>query len=107
MLRRRPGPDLIAHSDRGCRDTSAEYRRALADRRAVASDSRTGNGWDHAPMESVFASPKKELVRRVWSPTRADAERAVFGYVEVFDNRIRRHSSLGYVAPAAFEAGQP
>ena len=107
VTRRRPGPDLIVHSDRGCQYTSAEYRRALADRRVVVSYSRKGNCWDNAPMESFFASLKKELVHRVSFATRADAERAVFEYVEVFYNRVRRHSTLGYVAPAAFEAGQP
>ena len=107
VTRRRPGPDRIVHSDRGCQYTSAEYRRTLADRRVVVRYSRQGNCWDNAPMESFFASLKKELVHRVSFATRADAERAVFEYVEVFDNRIRRHSTLRYVAPAAFEAGQP
>ena len=107
VARRRPGPDLLVHSDRGCRYTSAEYRRVLAERRAVASYSRKGNWWGNAPMESFFASRKKELVHRVTFATRADAERAVFEYIEVFSNRVRRHSTLGYVAPAAYEAGQP
>ena len=107
VTRRRPGPDRIVHSDRGCQYTSAEYRRALADRRVVPSYSRKGNCWDNAPMESFFASRKKELVYREWFPTRADAERAVFESIEVFYNRVRRHSTLGYVAPAAFEAGRP
>ena len=107
VARRRPGPDLLVHSDRGCQYTSAEYRRALADRRAVVSYSRKGNCWDNAPMESFFASLKKELVHRVTFATRADAERAMFEYIEIFYNRVRRHSTLGYVAPAAFEAGQP
>jgi transposase InsO family protein len=58
-------------------------------------------------MGSVFATRKKELVHRVTFATRAAAERAVFESIEVFYNRVRRHSTLGYVAPAAFEAGQP
>ena len=107
VARRRPGPGLVVHSDRGCQYTSAEYRRALADRRAVGSYSRKGNCWDNAPMESFFASLKKELVYRVTFATRADAERAMFEYIEVFYNRVRRHSTLGYVAPAVFEVGQP
>ena len=107
VTRRRPGPDRIVHSDRGCQYPSAENRRTLADRRVVVSDSRKGNGWDNAPRESFFASRKKELVHRVSFATRADAGRAVFEYVEVLYNRVRRHSTLGYVAPAAFEAGRP
>ena len=57
----RPGPDLLVHSDRGCQYTGAEYRQALADRRAVVSYSRKGNCWDNAPMESFFATLKKDF----------------------------------------------
>jgi putative transposase len=79
----------------------------LAERRAVGSYRRKGNRWGNAPMESFFASPKKDPAHRVTFATRADAERAVFGHIEVVYNRVRRHSTLGYVAPATYEAGQP
>jgi len=105
--RRRPGPGLLVHSDRGCQYTSAEYRAAAAGHGVGLSFSRKGNCWDNAPMESLFASLKKELVYRESFATRAAAERAIFEYVEVFYNRVRLHSSLGYVSPASFESSQP
>ena len=107
VARRRPGPGLLVHSDRGCQYTSAEYREAAAGHGAARSFSRKGNCWDNAPMESFFASLKKELVYRESFATRSAAERAIFEYVEVFPNRVRLHSKLGYVAPASFESSQP
>ena len=106
VAHRRPGPGLLVHSDRGCQYTSAEYRSAAAGHGAAQSFSRRGNCWDNAPMESFFASLKKELVYRESFATRAAAERAIFEYVEVFYNRVRLHSKLGYVAPATFESSQ-
>ena len=105
--RRRPGPGLLLHSDRGCQYTSAEYRGAAAGHGVAQSFSRKGNCWDNAPMESFFASLKKELIYRESFATRLDAGRSIFEYVEVFYNRVRLHSSLGYVAPASFESSQP
>lgn len=105
--RRRPGVGLLVHSDRGCQYTSGEYRAAAAGHGVALSFSRKGNCWDNAPMESFFASLKKELVYRESFATRAAAERAIFDYVEVFYNRVRLHSKLGYVAPASFESSQP
>ncbi len=107
VARRRPGPGLLVHSDRGCQYTSAEYRAAAAGHGAELSFSRRGNCWDNAPMESFFASLKKELVYRESFATRSAAERSIFEYVEVFYNRVRLHSALGYVAPATFESLQP
>ena len=65
--------------------------------------SRKGDCWDNAPMESLFASLKKELIHGAYFATRAEARAAVFEYIEVFYNRQRRHSTLGYVSPAEFE----
>ncbi len=107
VANRRPGPGLLVHSDRGCQYTSAEYRAAAAGHGVTLSFSRKGNCWDNAPMESFFASLKKDLVFRESFATRAVAERSIFEYVEVFYNRVRLHSSLGYVAPATFESLQP
>ena len=65
--------------------------------------SRRANGWDNAPMESFFASLKKELVHDADYATRAEARASLFEYIEVLDNRVRRHSSLGYRSPVEYE----
>jgi putative transposase len=105
--RRRPPPGVLVHSDRGCQYTSADYQAVLASAEAVVSFSRRGNCWDNAPTESFFASLKKELCHRRAFADGTEAERAVFEYIEVFYNRERLHSSLGYVSPATFESRQP
>lgn len=107
VVRRRPPGAVLVHSDRGCQYTSAEYQQWLASIEAVASFSRKGNCWDNAPTESFFATLKKELWYRRSFADEGDAERAVFEYIEVFYNRQRLHSSLGYVSPATFESQQP
>jgi transposase InsO family protein len=98
-----PGEGLVAHSDRGSQYASEHYQRLLANHGITCSMSRRGNCWDNAPMESFFASLKKELVHREDYATRAEAKASVFEYVEVFYNRVRRHSALGYVSPADYE----
>ena len=98
--RRRPAEGLLHHSDRGCQYASQEYRELLKEYGMRASMSRKGNCWDKAPMESFFASLKKELVHRERFGTRQEARAALFEYIEVFYNRKRLHSSLGYLAPA-------
>jgi transposase InsO family protein len=103
VRRPRGSSDLVAHSDRGSQYASEHYRRRLAEERITCSMSRRGNCWDNAPMESFFASLKKELVHHEKYATRAEATASIFEYVEAFYNRVRRHSSLGYVAPAEFE----
>ena len=94
---------LVAHSDRGSQYASEHYRRRLSAERITCSMSRRGNCWDNAPMESFFASLKKELVHHESYATRAAATASIFEYIEAFYNRVRRHSSLGYVAPAEYE----
>ena len=104
VVRRPEGAsDRVAHSDRGSQYASEHYRRRLAEERITCSMSRRGNCWDNAPMESFFASLKKELVHDEDYATRDEATRSIFEYIEVFYNRVRRHSSLGYVAPAEYE----
>ena len=104
LTQRRPAPGLVFHSDRGCQYTSAEFRGLLAGHGLVQSLSRPGQCWDNAVAESFFATLKEELLYRgVW-PTRAAARRAIFEYVEVFYNRQRMHSTLGYLTPVAYEA---
>jgi putative transposase len=102
---RRPegSSDLVAHSDRGSQYASEHYRRRLEEERITCSMSRRGNCWDNAPMESFFASLKKELVHDEDYATRDEATASIFEYIEAFYNRVRRHSSLGYVAPVEFE----
>ncbi len=104
LTRRRPGPGLIFHADRGCQYTSGELRGLLTKNRITQSLSRPGQCWDNAVAESFFATLKEELLYRgVW-PTRSAAKRAIFEYVEVFYNRQRMHSSLDYLTPAEYEA---
>jgi putative transposase len=101
--RRRPGEGLLAHSDRGSQYASEHYQRVLAGEGVVCSMSRKGDCWDNAPMESFFASLKKELVHREEYATRERAKASIFEYIEVFYNRVRRHSSLGFMSPAEYE----
>ena len=94
---------LVAHSDRGTQYASEHYQRRLLEERITCSMSRRGDCWDNAPMESFFASLKKELVHHEDYATRAEAKASIFEYIEAFYNRVRRHSSLGYVAPDEYE----
>ena len=103
VARRRPGAGLVAHSDRGSQYASEHYRRRLAEHGITCSMSRRGDCWGNAPMESFFASLKTELVHREDYATRAEALASVFEYIEVFYNRVRRHSALGYLSPAEYE----
>jgi putative transposase len=101
--RRRPSPGLLHHSDRGSQYASGDYQTHLARHGFVGSMSRRGDCWDNAVAESFFATLKVELVHDALWPTRAAARGAVFEYIEVFYNRQRRHSSLGFLSPLAFE----
>jgi transposase InsO family protein len=103
LAQRRPQRGLIHHSDRGSQYASADYQRLLAKHGLRGSMSRRGDCWDNAVAESFFASLKLELVYQVQWRTRADARTAIFEYIELFFNRRRRHSSLGYLSPVEFE----
>jgi putative transposase len=103
VQRRLPDEGLLAHSDRGSQYASDHYQRLLARHGITCSMSRKADCWDNAPMESFFASLKKELVHGADFATRAEARAAVVEYIEVFYNNQRRHSSLGYVSPAEYE----
>ena len=104
LVARRPAPGLIFHSDRGSQYTSAAFRELLAGNGVVQSLSRPRQCWDNAVAESFFATLKTELVYRHAWPTRAAARLAVFEFIEVFYNRRRLHSTLGYCTPAEYEA---
>jgi transposase InsO family protein len=104
LAQRRPEEGLVFHSDRGCQYTSGEFRELLARHKIVQSLSRPGQCWDNAVAESFFSTLKEELIYRGSWPTRAAARRAIFEYVEVFYNRQRMHSALGYLSPVDYEA---
>jgi len=106
IQRRLPEEKLLAHSDRGSQYASEHYQRLLGRHGITCSMSRRADCWDNAPMESFFASLKKELVHDAKFATRAEARAAIFEYIEIFYNRQRRHSSLGYVSPAEYEQSE-
>ena len=100
LQRWQPAKGLICHSDRGGQYASADYRAVLERHGITQSMSRRGNCLDNAPMESFFASLKKEHVHQACFRTRGEAKAAVFDYIEVFYNRQRLHSGVGYRTPA-------
>lgn len=95
---------VLHHSDRGSQYGSEAFQRLLADQGIVCSMSRAGNVWDNAAMESFFSSLKTERIGRKVYRTRDDARADVFDYIERFYNPHRRHSTIGYESPMAFEA---
>ncbi len=102
--RRRPDRGLVHHSDRGAAYVSGPFLASLRAVGAVRSLSRPGTPLDNAVVESFFSTLERELLAGWVFATRAEARTALFDYIEVFYNRQRRHSTLGYVSPAAFEA---
>jgi putative transposase len=100
---RQPPPGLTFHSDRGSQYASHAFRRRLTRHGMRQSMSRRGNCWDNAVAESFFATLKKELVRNRAFETRDEARSEIFEYIEVFYNRLRSHSLLGYATPESFE----
>ena len=104
VFRYRPQPGLIVHSDHGSQYASNEFRDLLAQHKALGSMGRIGNCYDNAAMESFFATLKTELVRGQPFNTRQEAKQALFDYIEIFYNRQRLHSSLGYRSPVDYEA---
>jgi transposase InsO family protein len=97
------GSGMLFHSDRGSQYAAAAYQEKLAQQGIACSMSRRGNCWDDAPVESFFATLKKELVHREKYQTREQAKASVFSYIEVFYLRRRRHSALGYLSPHDYE----
>lgn len=101
--RRQPPAGLIHHSDRGGQYASHAFGRVLAAHRMRASMSRKADVYDNAVMESCFGTLKKELIHDARFATRAEARQAIFEYIEVYYNRQRRHSTLGYRSPVEYE----
>lgn len=101
--RRRPGPGLIHHSDRGTQYTSLAFGRRCREAGIAQSMGSTGDCFDNAMAESFFACLETELIDRSSWRTRADARLAVFDYIEAFYNHVRRHSGLGQLSPVEYE----
>lgn len=100
---REPGEGLMHHSDRGSQYAAGDYRRLLDARRIVCSMSRKGNCYDNAVTESFFGSLKSEFVHHESFETRAEARTKIFEWIEVFYNRTRMHSTLGFMSPEQYE----
>jgi putative transposase len=103
VFQRNPGQGLIFHSDRGSQYASQSMRTLLQTRQAVQSMTGRGNCYDNAVMESFFHSLKTEWVRFQIYATRSEAKQSLFDYIEIFYNRVRRHSSIDYYSPNEFE----
>lgn len=104
LNQRHPKPGLLHHSDRGSQYAAIAYQQQLRAAGMTGSMSRRGNCWDNACVESFFGTLKRELIHHRQYRTRKEAKQEIFEYLEVFYNRQRRHSTLGYRSPAEFEA---
>lgn len=103
LLHRNPAGDILHHSDQGAEYTNNEYQQILKDGKMISSMSRPRECYDNAVTESFFKTIKAELSRLQKFKTPEDARSAIFEYIEVFYNRRRLHSSLGYISPAQYE----
>lgn len=103
LIHRQPNAGLVHHSDRGSQYTSQDFQNLLAAFGITASMSNTGNCYDNAAMESFYHTLKTEHIYFEHYETREQAKQSIFEYVEIFYNRQRRHSTLGYVSPMIFE----
>jgi transposase InsO family protein len=101
---RTPKAGLLHHSDRGSQYAATAYQQLLTTHGMTGSMSRRENCWDNACVESFFGTLKRELIYQRQYRTRDEATQDIFEYIEVFYNRLRRHSTLGYYSPAEFEA---
>ena len=104
LYRRQPKPGLLHHSDQGSQYAATAYQQHLRAAGITGSMSRRGNCWDNACVESFFGTLKQELIHHRQYRTREEAKQEIFEYLEVFYNRQRRHSTLGYQSPAEYEA---
>ena len=106
VKRRSPPSGLVHHSDRGVQYACRACRDILEQHGMQQSMSRAGDCYDNAMMESLWATLKKELVQHAKFKTRAQARSSIFEWIEVWYQRERSHSSLGYLGPEAFEAAR-
>jgi transposase InsO family protein len=103
LLQRQPAAGLVHHSDRGSEYTSQTYQDMLQQHNIQVSMSKKGDCYDNAVIESFWGTLKEECVGRNVFPTRSEAKTAIFDYIEVFYNRKRKHSTLGYMSPDMYE----
>ena len=103
LIQRQPGADLVHHSDRGSEYASTSYQELLHQHNIQISMSRKGDCYDNSMIESFWGTLKEEGIGEAIFSSRKEAETALFDYIEVFYNRKRRHSSLGYLSPVDFE----
>jgi putative transposase len=103
VRKRRPMAGLIIHSDRGIQYACSDFRKVLEKHHFVQSMSRKGDCWDNAVAESFFGIIKSELIHHERFKGPQDTLRAIFEYIEMYYNRKRKHSTLGYKTPAQFE----
>ena len=103
ILRRHPLKGLLHHSDRGVQYASNDYQELLKKHGMICSMSRKGNCWDNAAIESFFSTLKAECVTGKIYLTRAQAQREIFEYIEIYYNRKRRHSAIGNMIPEFYE----
>ena len=106
LQQRRPSPGLLHHTDRGSQYTCCDYQTELSQQGLTPSMSRRGDCYDNAVAESFFSTLKAELKSYDRYTTRQQAQAELFEYIEVFYNRQRLHSSLGYQSPVEFEQAQ-
>jgi transposase InsO family protein len=106
LTRRRPPKGLVHHSDQGVQYASATYRQRLAQAGVIPSMSRRGNCYDNAMMESFWSTLKRGLIHPRVFATRDQARAAIFEWIEIFYNRVRLHSALGYKSPVDFETNR-
>ena len=104
VWKRKPPKGLMVHSDQGSQYASDLYQKTIKAHGFTCSMSRKGNCWDNAPAESFFHTLKTELTHHKRYRTRLEAKKEIFEYIEVFYNRQRRHSTIGYQTPLAYEA---
>ena len=98
-----PDPGLIVHTDQGTQFTSGNFRLLLNARKAIHSNSRKGNPYDNALMESFYRTIKRELVQDAHFETPEQAKKEIFKYIELYYNTKRMHTALGFVSPTEFE----
>ena len=99
----RPEPGLIVHTDQGAQFTGNNFQMLLKARKAIHSESRKGNPYDNALMESFYRTLKRELIQDAHFETPEQAQKEIFKYIELYYNTKRMHSALGYVSPSEFE----
>lgn len=98
-----PEPGLIVHTDQGTQFTSGNFQALIKAKKAVHSESRKGNPYDNALMESFYRTIKRELIQDAKYENPEQAQKDIFKYIELYYNTKRMHSALGYISPVQFE----